>query len=386
MDIETKDKVLEKIDNNLSQTSELVSSLTADLKGKQVTAKAQEYLQTFELRHKEYLNKIESDANYEQVIQSVSNAYTYSRALADALLKNPAPFDEKVQTKLKRILNLANSIQKSIEERNVIFGEENLVVARPEFKRKVKSTITLPGSNPSEEINELIKSFKQQLTESEDRHMKKEAALSSNIEELNNKLNLLEDHVQEKVDAADLLYNETEIKLTEKKNSVDELLGKVSEGVIAHGFDTSAAEEKKIANILRIGSLFCMVVIAIVIGFSLYETTTEAFKWENSTFRLIFTILLSVPAAYLARESAKHRQQQYAHLQTSLNLKAIGPYLASLPEEEQHRLKSEIASRLFAPKDSSVKDVDSYPINAQELLMKLLDKADFKPKKGSSTG
>lgn len=130
-------------------------------------------------------------------------------------------------------------------------------------------------------------------------------------------------------------------------------------------------------------SLFCMVVIACVVGYSLYETTTDAFKWETSLFRLIFSVLLSVPAAYLARESAKHRQQQHSHHETSLNLKAIGPYIASLPENEQNLIKSDIAKKMFTPKIQAIQNTDYYPINTQELFLKLFDKMDFKPQKDS---
>ena len=60
--------------------------------------------------------------------------------------------------------------------------------------------------------------------------------------------------------------------------------------------------------------------------------------------------------------------------QTSLDLKAINPYIASLPEEEQHKIKSEIAQRIFAPKDFQSISNESYPINSQEVIMALISK------------
>lgn len=88
--------------------------------------------------------------------------------------------------------------------------------------------------------------------------------------------------------------------------------------------------------------------------------------------------MLSIPAAYLARESAKHREKQYAHQQTSLDLKAIAPYIASLPQEEQHKIKIEIAGRIFAAKDFNKVDTDSYPININEIIMEIIKKLDIK--------
>lgn len=69
------------------------------------------------------------------------------------------------------------------------------------------------------------------------------------------------------------------------------------------------------------------------------------------------------------------------HLQTSLDLKAIDPYLASLPIEEQHRIKSEMSNRLFATKNFSAVGADPYPINVQDVLVRLIDKLEFKDNK-----
>lgn len=119
-----------------------------------------------------------------------------------------------------------------------------------------------------------------------------------------------------------------------------------------------------------------MLTIVVVVGYSFLETTSADFQWQKSLFRIVLAMLLSVPAAYLARESAKHREQQYRHLQTSLDLKTISPYIASLPDEEQHKIKSEVASRLFAARDFSKVSSDPYPINMHEIIMELLKKVD----------
>lgn len=173
------------------------------------------------------------------------------------------------------------------------------------------------------------------------------------------------------------LYEETQHELESKKNQINDILGHVSGRVIAGDFETSAAEEKSMANILRYASLGCMVLIIIVVGYSFWETTTKDFQWQSSVFRVVLAIMFSVPAAYLARESAKHREQQYSHLQTALDLKAITPYVASLPEEEQHRIKIEIASKLFAARDFSSFSKDSYPINIQEIVMEIIKKLEI---------
>lgn len=162
-----------------------------------------------------------------------------------------------------------------------------------------------------------------------------------------------------------------------KKSEIDKILGHVSGRAVAGDYEKSASEEKKMADWLRWGSLGCMASIAFALGSSLFETFGTEFDWQKSIFRVALGFLLSVPAAYLARESAKHREQQYQHQQTSLDLKAISPFMASLPEEEQHKIKIQIASRVFAGRDFSKVSADPFPLNTQEIIIELIKKLEI---------
>lgn len=211
--------------------------------------------------------------------------------------------------------------------------------------------------------------IKKLLSESES----KARSLSSQIEKI-------EHDAKVEIDKISSLYKESLIEIDSKKKQIDDVLGHASGRAVAGDFETSSAEEKQMANWLRYASLGCMAVIVAVVGYSFWETTTTDFQWQNSVFRIVLAIMLSVPAAYLARESAKHREQQYSHLQTSLDLKAITPYIASLPTDEQHKIKVEVASRLFAAKDYSRFGADPYPINIQEVVMEVVKKLELNKK------
>ena len=187
----------------------------------------------------------------------------------------------------------------------------------------------------------------------------------------------LDRKIQEALSKMDEAYRETLDQLKTKKEEIDSILGHVSGRAVAGDFEKSAAAEKAAAEWLRFASLACMALILGILGYSFWETIQQEFQWQKSLFRVVLAFLLSAPAAYLARESAKHRAQQYLHLQTSLDLKAISPYLASLPEDVQHRIKGEVAAKLFGSRDFSHVGADSYPVNIQELLMELIKKLEF---------
>lgn len=158
-----------------------------------------------------------------------------------------------------------------------------------------------------------------------------------------------------------------------KNQQIDEMLGTSARRVIAGDYEKSAEHERKTSDYLRYGSLSCMALIFILLGFTLWETTKSDPAWAVVLFRGTLTFLLSVPAAYLARESTKHRQQQYQHQQMALDLKAMPPFLASLSTEDQNKFKLEMAARIFGGRDFKT-DLDSYPINLQEILMALVTK------------
>lgn len=190
-----------------------------------------------------------------------------------------------------------------------------------------------------------------------------------------------EEYVGARLLNADRMLESAKKSAEEKNKQLNDVLGYVSSRVISGDYDKNSKTEKDTADLLRLGSLLCMAFVIGIAIYSLVETTTQGFDWERQVVKILLMILIMIPAAYLARESEKHRRQQYAHLQKSLSLKTITPYLASLPEEEQHKIKSELATRIFGANiDDSKGDSFSYPINIHELLIEALKVVEKKSK------
>lgn len=187
-------------------------------------------------------------------------------------------------------------------------------------------------------------------------------------------LTKLAERIDGALDGAKATVDAVVVDLQKKQEEVNTLVGLISGTSVAGSYGKSADTERFWANATRNGSVFLMLAIALIVGYSLLETGTPHFEWQTSLYRLIFSMALSVPAAYLARESTKHRSQQYTYMRMSLDLQSITPYLASLPEAEQHRLKAEMASRLFGGKDVAGHQQESYPLNIQDLMMALISR------------
>lgn len=162
---------------------------------------------------------------------------------------------------------------------------------------------------------------------------------------------------------------------------LDKLLGLQGKKVLAGRFEADAVNEEKAANYFRRGGIGVMIIAILVIVASYYELAEFDLSPSAAVVRIVFSLILSVPAAYLARESAKHRQRQYWLRQTALEIGAIDSYIATLPIEIQHKIKEETATKLFTPKPQEGFDKDSYPVNAQELLLKMIDVVGNKTQK-----
>ena len=186
---------------------------------------------------------------------------------------------------------------------------------------------------------------------------------------------------EQEIDEIKKIYTSGIEDIENKNKQLDELLEAASGNVIAGDFSSSALQERKLADILRYCSIVCMLLIVVVVGYTFWETTVNEFQWQSSLFRVVLATFLSIPSAYLARESAKHREKQYLYHQMSLDLKTVTPFISSLPDESQNSLRYEMAKNMFSNKGVNHDNSDSYPINIQEIILGLMEK--IKPSKDS---
>ncbi|WP_414157278.1 hypothetical protein [Pseudomonas sp. BNK-15] len=161
-----------------------------------------------------------------------------------------------------------------------------------------------------------------------------------------------------------------------KEKELNQLIGRVTGTAMSNEYDRSARSEMVRADWLRYAALFCMLAMVVIVGFSAYETLNGVFDWSKALARFSFVLVLSVPAAYLARESTKHRLQQYNHLQTSLDIAALPLFIGSLQSKDQDKVTAAIALKLFASREQTTANGDSYPVNVHELLMEIIKKLE----------
>lgn len=354
------ENIILEIDNGVTSLVTLASKVQDKLGNEPVSSDVRHAIKMLSSSHKNYTTAInENSAN--QVAEAAKTICLWSTLLANAVSSSENQEIKSLRNELGvNAKNLSEMIENSDLLSFPLADNDRLDIANDmqDFQSLKK---------------EMKKIFQNQSTHYE--HIKNILAESEQkADNLRKQIESLEERYKSKVGSISTAYEEQLQTINDKNSELDTLLGNAAGRVIVAEYADSADQEKIAADWLRWGSLICMSVIVLIAGYSFYESIHQSFDLSNALLRLVLVFLLSVPAAYLARESTKHRQQQYTHLQTSLDLKAINPYIASLPEEEQHKIKAEIAQRIFAPKDFHSISNESYPINSQEVIMALISK------------
>jgi hypothetical protein len=284
----------------------------------------------------EFIKKIDAGEEF-------TGPYRIHPANIDPFLENTG---SSISDHEKQIIELQAKIRSEIEtfERDIAKGADEIE------QLKQKSTTNYKTS--TDEILELLRTVEQ---------------LKSNISSLH------ENMATESSKAAKISEDAAEHSKT-VHSQIDELLGQTASKVLLVDYANTAEAEKKSANIMRNSSLACMALTGLVLCFALYESLNSPLDWKQSILKVFTAIALSVPAAYLARESAKHRNQEHINRRISLDLRAITPYIATLPNEEQNKIKSEVASKIFGIQENGNTPPDNYPINIQELAKLIIEK------------
>lgn len=354
--------ITQQLHDHVTELVSIVGSLLARIKGVPVPKTLREAFERFHTSYQGYMAVLEA-GELEPLLQRAKRVGIYGTLTAQRLAQ-VQDLDDETKALGKKLGQIAEALKQKVDNDPSLY--------RPLDEMPSLRPVPLPALPAS-----AIQRLEQFILEQEKQDERIKNRLADNDRRLAGfaeSLGKVESEAQATLSKIGEEHQKTVEELEAKRAQIDSILGHASGRVIAGDYEKSAASEKDAADWLRVGSLVCMAAIVLMLGYSFWETAKADFEWQKSLFRVILAFLISAPAAYLARESTRHRAQQYHHQQTALDLKAIAPYLSSLPEDFQHRIKSEIAGKLFAGRDLSHVTTESYPINAQEVLMELVRK------------
>lgn len=242
------------------------------------------------------------------------------------------------------------------------------------------------------QLQTIAQTIQQQTAEFNTQFQTGEKARDSKYETLLTKLEKKVD--DETVRLGTKADNEFE-KLATKAGITLEVLGKYQEdaakvfGVVintlqAGAYSSYANEEKSTANTLRWSAIALMILgVAVLVVPEITKFIADSrgyvLDWHMTLGRIPFSIILFVPAFYLARESNKHRNTEVLNRRRELILSTIDPYLALLPDDKAQQIKLDIAKGIFSEgtlstSDSSADEASNFIAQFANLLKQVKDK------------
>lgn len=313
-------------------------------------------------------------------------------------IEQESPNIEKTKSRIKNLAIYMSNIGRILEESNIdeqtkqkanvaaIKADEILKKIDNEPTRldikntKESQTISL-SSEKINELNELLGRIRGEFSAQKEQNSSSLQKMQSKLDVIEQKSSQLEETVNAESSKAKELYEHSFEFLESKKSEAAELIESLTRDVFSGNYDERAHKEEQTADRLRNRSLVAMIIAATIIIATVIEASFNTHDVANAILRVGLIFAVSLPAAYLARESTRHREKHNFYLEKSLDLKAISPFISSLEKQDQDRIKSELADRLFANRYEQKKAENEIPLSAIEALSKVIDQVSNQKQK-----
>lgn len=117
-------------------------------------------------------------------------------------------------------------------------------------------------------------------------------------------------------------------------------------------YSSYASDEGKIANILRyLAGALMLLALAIIVApevLLMIGPKDYIFDWLKALGRVPLSLVVFVPAFYLARESGKHRQTEVSNRRRQHILTTLDPYIELMGKDEAQEIKTHVAKTVFS--------------------------------------
>ena len=163
--------------------------------------------------------------------------------------------------------------------------------------------------------------------------------------------------------------------LNDKKDEASDIVQIIGNIGITGNYQKIANQEMKSANRWRNIALFLMILMVLAIGATILFGVKNGFDWKMSLFRVLASLVLSIPATYAAKESSKHRKIENYNRKTELELASLEPFMEKLPEEAKITIREKLTEKYFGQETKEEKHEEPITTNSLIELIKIALKA-----------
>lgn len=142
-------------------------------------------------------------------------------------------------------------------------------------------------------------------------------------------------------------------KLEKSRDEASKIVQVVGNIGVTGNYQKIAISESGQANTWRnitVG-MFCIgIIIALCTFWKFLELPFTPESAWSSLIRLLYAVVITTPAWYAAKESARHRSNADRARQTELELASLGPFIELMPEDKKTIIREELIKTYFGNK------------------------------------
>lgn len=147
---------------------------------------------------------------------------------------------------------------------------------------------------------------------------------------------------------------ETLAKMKEHLGQVEKLTGVVGNLAVTSGYQRAANEARWTARVWQGIALISMITITAFAYRAFIPLVNGQFTWEGFAGRLFVSLTVGVLAGYAISQADKYQQVERRSRKLALELEALGPFIAHLPDDKQVEFKVKVGERTFGTSDELI--------------------------------
>lgn len=166
--------------------------------------------------------------------------------------------------------------------------------------------------------------------------------------------------------------------ILELKREAGVLVGIIGDFGVTSGHQKAADEARVDAAFWQRITVGAMVILIILAVFIFLPQVAGTFTWESFAGRVFITFTVGVLAAYAGSQADKYQKIERYSRNLALELQAIGPYIAPLPQNKQDDFRLMIGDRTFG-REGGIhhKSDEKSPTSVADVIAKSKDLSGF---------
>jgi hypothetical protein len=277
-------------------------------------------------------------------LPNASDDFSYSQLIND--------FKKLAAEKVAELSIEFESVQEIISNVNGDLNQRKIEIQAVD-KIITDKQIQIDGLNQSFQSNfDLIKST--ETTKFEDLRDR----LKKNLED---QTKIIDDNTKSLVD-----------RLNTKEEEAKKLVNVIGNIGATGNYRLAAEAEGESADLWRYVAIGFMGTLSAILIWTLFDLGGDKYDWKTALIRIPSALVLTYPATYAARESAKHRKLENLNRKAELELASINPFIEILSEEKKQAIKEKLVEKYFGNNEGYTENDQSD--DTHSVPFKVLDK------------